>query len=61
MINETFIPFRDIEIRLKSHPDLTDKDKKEFGYITDMLKMSKKRKEKIFKPVIKNQQKNKNK
>jgi hypothetical protein len=61
MINETFIPFRDIEIRLKSHSDLTDKDKKEFGYITDMLKMSNKRKEKVFKPVIKNQQKNQNK
>ena len=61
MHKETFIPFRDIEIRLKNHPDLDEKDKKEFGYITDMLKMSKKRKEKIFKPVITNQQRNKTK
>ena len=52
---------QDILNRLKTHPDLTPQDKKEFGYITDMLKMSKKRKDKIFKPVTTNQKRNQNK
>jgi hypothetical protein len=61
MNNETYIPMQDILNRLKTHPDLTPQDKKEFGYITDMLKMSKKRKDKIFKPVTSNQKRNQNK
>ena len=58
MLNETFIPMEDILYRIKTHPDLTKKDKKEFAYITDMLKMSDKRKEKTFKEVKSNQQRN---
>jgi hypothetical protein len=50
---------QDVLNRLKTHPDLTPQDKKEFGYITDMLKMSDKKKQKIFKPIIKNQNRNK--
>ena len=48
----------DVLYRIKTHPDLTKKDKNEFAYITDMLKMSDKRKEKIFKQVKSNQQRN---
>jgi hypothetical protein len=61
MLNETFIPMEDVLYRIKTHPDLTKQDKKEFAYITDMLKMSNKRKEKIFKQVKSNQQRNQNK
>jgi hypothetical protein len=58
MLSETFIPMEDVLYRIKIHPDLTKKDKKEFAYITDMLKMTDKRKEKIFKQVKSNQQRN---
>jgi hypothetical protein len=61
MINETFIPMEDVLYRIKTHPDISKKDKKDFGYITDMLKMSDKRKKKIFKPVKSNQKRNLNK
>ena len=61
MLNETFIPMEDVLYRIKTHPDLTKQDKKEFAYITDMLKMSNKRKEQTFKQVKSNQQRIKDK
>ena len=59
MSNETFIPMQDVIYRINTHPDLTPKDKKEFDYITRSLYMSDKGKEKILKPTLTNQQRNK--
>jgi hypothetical protein len=59
MNNETFIPMEDVLYRIKTHPDLTPKDKKEFAHITNSLYMSDKGKEKLLKPTLTNQQRNK--
>jgi hypothetical protein len=59
MSNETFIPMQDVIYRINTHPDLTPKDKKEFAHITNSLYMSDKGKEKILKPTLTNQQRNK--
>ena len=59
MQHETFIPMQDVIYRINTHPDLTPKDKKEFTHITNSLYMSDKGKEKILKPTLTNQQRNK--
>ena len=61
MNNETFIPMQDVINRINMHPDITKEVKKEFKHITDLLYMTDRRKEKIFKPIIKNQKRNQNK
>jgi len=61
MHNETFIPMQDVINRINTHPDITKEVKKEFKHITDLLYMTDRRKEKIFKPIIKNQKRNQNK
>jgi len=61
MSNETFIPMQDVINRINTHPDITKEVKKEFKHITDLLYMTDRRKEKIFKPIIKNQKRNQNK
>ena len=61
MHNETFIPMQDVINRINTHPDITKEVKKEFKHITDLLYMTDRRKEKTFKPIIKNQKRNKNK
>lgn len=47
---ETYIPEQDILARIKNHPDLTPKDKKEFKYLTNSLILSEKAKEKLNRP-----------
>ena len=59
MSNETFIPMEDVLYRIKTHPDLTEKDRKGFAHITNSLYMSDKGKEKLLKPILTNQQRNK--
>ena len=61
MNNETFIPMEDVLYRIKTHPDLVPKERDKFKHITDLLYMTDKRKDKIFKPIIKNQKRNQNK
>ena len=59
MSNETFIPMEDVLYRIKTHPDLTEIERKAFSHITNSLYMSDKGKEKLLKPVLSNQQRNK--
>ena len=61
MNKETYIPMQDVINRINTHPDITKEVKKEFKHITDLLYMTDRRKEKIFKPIIKNQKRNQNK
>lgn len=61
MINETFIPMQDVLYRIKTNPDLVPTERDKFKHITDLLYMTDKRKDKIFKPIIKNQKRNQNK
>ena len=61
MINETFIPMQDVLYRIKTHPDLVPTERDKFKHITDLLYMTDKRKDKIFRPIIKNQKRNQNK
>ena len=56
---ETYIPMEDVLIRVKYHPDITKEQKAEFEEIVKCLYMSDKRKKKVFKPIIKNQERNK--
>jgi predicted type IV restriction endonuclease len=58
---ETFIPEQDILNRIKTHPDLSANDKEDFYFDLQMLYLTEKGKEKINKPIIKNQQRNKTK
>jgi hypothetical protein len=60
-MSETFIPMEDVIYRINNHPDITTNDKKEFSYLTNGLYMSKKGKEKMLKPTLTNQQRNKSK
>ena len=59
MHNETFIPMQDVINRINTHPDITKEVKKEFKHLTDLLYMTDRRKEKTFKKVLTNQQRNK--
>jgi hypothetical protein len=45
--------------RIKNHPDLTKDDKEDFYFDIQMLYTGKKGQEKLDKPVIKNQERNK--
>ena len=45
--------------RIKNHPDLTKDDKEDFYFDIQMLYTGKKGQEKLNKPVIKNQERNK--
>ena len=56
---ENYIPMEDVLIRVKYHPDITKEEKAEFEEIVKGLYMTDKRKKKVFKPITKNQQRNK--
>ena len=58
---ENYIPMEDVLIRVKYHPDITKEEKAQFEEIVKGLYMTDKGRKKIRKPVIKNQQRNKNK
>lgn len=58
---ENYIPFEDVMIKIKFHPDITKEDKERYKETLKGLFMTDKRKEKTFKPIIKNQERNKNK
>jgi len=58
---ETFIPAEDILIKIKYHKDISQEEKKKYEQSIKGLFMTKKSKEKTFKPIIKNQERNKNK
>jgi hypothetical protein len=58
---ENYIPMEDVLIRVKYHPDITKEEKAQFEEIVKGLYMTDKGREKIRKPVIKNQQRNQNK
>lgn len=55
---ETFIPAEDVLIRIKYHPDITEKEKQMFKENLSAIYMTDKRKEQTFKPITKNQQRN---
>jgi hypothetical protein len=58
---ENYIPFDDVMIKIKFHPDITKKDKERYKESLKGLFMTDKRKEQTFKQVKSNQQRNKNK
>jgi hypothetical protein len=57
---ETYIPMEDVLIKVKYHPDITKEEKAQFEEIVKGLYMTDKRKEKVFKPITKNQERNEN-
>ena len=57
---ETYITEAEIMHRIKTHPDLSIDDKEDFHFDLQMLYLTDKGREKINKPVIHNQQRNKN-
>ena len=56
---ENYIPMEDVLIRIKYHPDITKEEKEQFKESIKGIYMTDKGREKIRKPVIKNQQRNK--
>ena len=58
---ERWITEDEIMHRIKNHPDLTKDDKENFYFDLQMLNLSDKARQKLNKPVIKNQQRNKSK
>ena len=56
---ERWITEDEIMHRIKNHPDLTKDDKEDFYFDIQMLYTGKKGQEKLDKPVIKNQERNK--
>ena len=56
---ERWITEDEIMHRIRNHPDLTKDDKEDFYFDLQMLYLSNKGKEKLNKPVIKNQERNK--
>jgi hypothetical protein len=58
---ETYITEAEIMHRIKTHPDLTIDDKEGFYFDLQMLYLTDKGKERMNKPTITNQQRNKNK
>ena len=56
---ERWITEDEIMHRIKNHPDLTKDDKEDFYFDIQMLYTGKKGQEKLNKPVIKNQERNK--
>jgi len=55
---ENYIPFEDVMINIKYHPDITQKEKEAFKESLMGIYMTDKRKEKTFKQVKTNQQRN---
>ena len=51
----------DVLIRIKYHPDITKQEKEQFKEAIKGIYMTEKGREKTFKQVIKNQERNKNK
>ena len=56
---ERWITEDEIMHRIRNHPDLTKDDKEDFYFDIQMLYTGKKGQEKLDKPVIKNQERNK--
>ena len=56
---ETWITINEVNYRAKNHPDITDDDRENFYFDLQMLYIGKKGQEKLDKPVIKNQNRNK--
>jgi hypothetical protein len=56
---ERWITIDEVNHRAKTHPDITDDDKENFYFDLQMLYLTDKGKEKINKPIVKNQQRNK--
>ena len=56
---ERWITEDEIMHRIRNHPDLTKDDKEDFYFDIQMLYTGKKGQEKLNKPVIKNQERNK--
>jgi hypothetical protein len=56
---ERWITIDEVNHRIKNHPDITDDDRENFYFDLQMLYVGKKGKEKLDKPVIKNQERNK--
>lgn len=56
---ETFIPMEDVLIRVKYHPDISKEEKAKFEEIVKGIYMTDKRRDKMNKPIIKNQQRKK--
>jgi hypothetical protein len=56
---ENYIPMEDAIIRIKYHPDITKKEKAQYEEIIKGIYMTDKRRDKMNKPVIKNQQRKK--
>jgi hypothetical protein len=56
---ERWITEDEIMHRIKNHPDLTEDDKEDFYFDIQMLYTGKKGQEKLDKPIIKNQERNK--
>jgi hypothetical protein len=55
---ENYIPFEDVMIKIKFHPDITKEDKERYKESLKGLFMTDKRKEQTFKKVKSNQQRN---
>jgi hypothetical protein len=58
---ERWITIDEVNHRAKNHPDITDDDRESFYFDLQMLYVGKKGQEKLDKPVIKNQERNKKK
>jgi hypothetical protein len=56
---EIFIPAEDVLVRIKYHPDITEKEKEKYKDQIKGLYMTDKRKEQIQKKALTNQQRNK--
>lgn len=58
---EKYITEDEIMHRIKTHPDLRPDDKEDFYFDLNILYLTDKGRERINKPVLTNQQRNKNK
>ena len=56
---ERWITIDEVNHRVRNHPDITDYDRENFYFDLQMLYIGKKGQEKLKKPVLKNQQRNK--
>ena len=56
---ERWITIDEVNHRVKTHPDITDDDRENFYFDLQMLYLTKKGQEKLDKPIIKNQDRNK--
>ena len=58
---ERWITIDEVNHRIKTHPDITDDDREDFYFDLQMLYLTKKAQEKLNKPIVKNQERNKKK